>query len=118
MDLDAVEPGVDRVPGGPDIIAQDAADVGFGSGARLLIGLVALIGMGEIRSGGRRGGDGLAAAEVGMDHAAHVPQLGDNPSPFPMDRPGHGLPAVDLALVPQTWRVRPATALAADAGRL
>ena len=51
-----------------------------------------------------------------MDEPPHVPQLGDDPAACLMDCIGDEAPALDLRLVPQAGRVRPAEPFAADAG--
>ena len=61
--------------------------------------------------------DRLAAAEIGMDQPAHVPQLRDDPPAGVMHGVGDRLPALDLRVVPQAGRIRPAEPFAADPGR-
>jgi hypothetical protein len=117
VDLDAVETGLDRVAGGIHIVDDDPVDVGLCCRSRLLINLLALIGVGKVGRGSWRRGDRLASAKVGMDQPAHVPQLRDDAPAGPVDRLRDALPPFDLRIVPEARRVRPAKTLAGDSGR-
>ena len=81
VDLDAVEPGGDRVAGGADIIADDAADVAARSRRGLRRRASCLHRCGH-RSGAVVAEEtiGCAAAEVRVHQPPHVPQLRDDPA--------------------------------------
>ncbi len=117
VDLHAVEPGLERVAGGAAIILEQGRDLVRPQRPRLVIRLLALIGVGRVRRrGGRRGDRRLAAEEIRMHQAPHVPELGGDAAAGLVDRRRDGPPGRDLLRIPQARRIRPAQALLADAG--
>ena len=54
MHLNAVEPCRDRVAGGGRIVGDNSLDVLAGEFARFHVGLLAFVGVGEVRRRGRR----------------------------------------------------------------
>jgi hypothetical protein len=117
MELHAVEPGELGVLRGAGIVVEQAGHLVDAQRAGNDRVLAAFIGMDMARNAGGRGRDRrLAIVEIGMDHAAHVPELGDHAAPGLVERLGHRLPPFDLLCGPQARRIRPAKAFAADAG--
>lgn len=82
------------------VIVNDPGNVVERGGARHLERFAAQRRVGEIgRDRGAGGNRGLAAQEVRVDQAAHVPQLHHDPAVGPVDR-FVALPAIGLRIVP------------------
>ena len=100
MDLNAVEPGRDRVAGGMGIGVEKMRDLGNLQRARRGIILVAFIGMRVARRCDRAGRHRRFTGYRRMHQPAHMPQLRDDATARLMHRVGHGLPRLDLLLAP------------------
>ena len=117
MDLDAVEPGRDRVAGRLSIGVKQMRDFGNLQRARRWIILVALIGMRMARRSNRAGRHGIFARHGRMHQPAHMPQLRDDATAGLMHGVSDRLPPFDLLLTPQARRIGPAQPLPRNARR-
>jgi len=118
VELDPIKARLLRVFGRAAVIADGALDVLQRHFAGLRIGLLAGRRVRFARRGGGAGGEGrFAPKEIGVDDAAHVPQLHDDQAAFFVHGLGGGLPRLGLLVRPDAGGGGPAEAFAADAGR-
>jgi len=118
MQLHAVKAGLLRIFRGILVIIKQSGDLADVERPRFDIVALAGIGAHAAWCGGRRSGHRLfAVEEIGMDDAAHVPELADDPAAGLMDLFDHRFPGLGLRIVPDTRGKRGAQSLLADPGR-
>ena len=120
MDLDGVEPSLQRVARALAELVDDARDLVGLQRARRLERFHPLEGhrLAGRRDGGRRDGQRAARLERGMGDPPDMPELERDPPARPVNRVGHQPPARDLLGRVDTRRQRIADALLADLRRL
>lgn len=100
------------------VVGQDALDLVQPERARRDIGLLALRGVRLALRGDRRGADGKRTVEeVGVRHAAHVPELKENAAVRAMDGIRHLAPTRLVRVGVHPGRVEPADARVRDRRR-
>jgi len=118
MQLHPVKAGLPRIFRSILIVVKQAGNLADFKRPCLHIIPLAGIGADAARRGRRRSRDGfLAIQEIGMDDAAHMPELTDDPATGLMNALDNGLPCFGLRVIPDTRRKRRAQALLADPGR-